>query len=173
MKALVWITITLFSFLCCLVMTAGTNSSYHFARAVAGQQLSVVIQTGPFDATMHDVKRTPAGVLIDGTRPMGNDGDSAATTEFKRFEISWNGKDIHLDKASYYSIFNIPLNVIVPGETNSAGFAIIPAQDGRSLLFYFKSEGGPVPEQVWLVVDSAGTWKRFHSWDLFEKGRQQ
>ena len=87
---------------------------------------------------------------------MGNYGDSSATTEFKHFEISWNGKNIHLDKASYYSIFNIPLNLIVPGETNAAGFAIIPAQDGRSLLFYFKSEEGPVPEQVWLVVDSAG-----------------
>ena len=174
MKVSPWITVTSFSLICCAVIKAGTKDSYHFARVVADQQLSVVIQTGPFDATLHNIKRTKAGVLIDGARPMGNDGDSTATTEFKRFEISWNGKNIHLDKASYSSVFNIPVNLIVPGETTAAGFAIIPSEDGRSLLFYFKSEGGPVPEQVWLVSsDSTGTWKRFHSWDLFEKGRQQ
>ena len=148
MKASLWIAVTSFSLICCLVIQGGTDGSYHFARVVAGQKLSVIIQTGPFDATLHKIKRMKAGVLIDGARPMGNDGDSTATTEFKRFEISWNGKNIHLDKASYSPVFNIPPNLIVPGETNAAGFAIIPAQDGRSLLFYFKSEGGPVPEQV-------------------------
>ena len=173
MKISLWITGMMLSLVFCLVAKGNPNSQYHFARTVQGQKLSVILEIGPFDAIHHDIKHTGTGVLVDGSRPMGNDGDSTASTEFKRFVISWNGNDIHLVKASYSPIFNVPLKLIVPGESSTSGFAIIPSQDGRALLFYFRSEGGPTPEQVWLVVDSSGKWKRFHSWDIFEKGGRQ
>src|SRR5213594_3170139 len=72
--------------------------TYRFAKMVNGQQITVLMQIGPFDPKAHQIKyiSEDIGNEIDGERPIGNQGTQKAHTEFKRLEVSWNGKTIEL-----------------------------------------------------------------------------
>src|SRR5438552_383888 len=143
--------------------------TYRFAKMINGQKISVVLEVGPFNAGAHRVKHVSisAGYRVDSERPIGNDGDTEARTEFRRFEVYWNDKKVPLQRRAYSAIFNVPLSPIERLGTNDRGFAIIPSIDGSSLLFHFRpNTGASEPEEAWLVVDRTGIWRKFHSWEL-------
>ena len=147
-------------------------NKYSFEREVNGQEIKVIFEVGPFDEKAHEIKYVSpdVGYEIDGQRPIGNQGTRRAYTEFKRFDISWNGKQVSLERRAWSSIFDVPVKPIDPLSDASVGFAIIPAIDGSSLLFYFRPHSGDSgsPEQAWLIVNKDGTWKKFHNWEMFK-----
>ena len=152
------------------VVSATDNAAaYRFDKMINGQKISVVLEVGPFNAGAHRVKHVSisAGYRVDSERPIGNDGDTEARTEFRRFEVYWNDKKVPLQRRAYSAIFNVPLSPIERLGTNDRGFAIIPSIDGSSLLFHFRpNTGASEPEEAWLVVDRSGIWRKFHSWEL-------
>lgn len=144
---------------------ADNGSTYSYNKILAGHALAITIQVGPFDATAHQVKHVSvdAGYRIDDQIPIGNDGATTATTEFKRLDITWDGKKVSLPRSAWSAIFNVPLRRIAPDE-NTTGFAIVPSDDGSAVLLIFKTGLAEVgPEEAWLVVTENGTWKRFDS----------
>lgn len=143
-------------------------TKYRFEKTVNGQRIAVVLEIGPFDSRGHTITHISSngGYLVDGQRPIGNDGATHATTEFKRCDIYWNGKKIKLPRNAWSSIFNVPLRAIDPLTESGTGFAIIPSIDGSSVLFYFGTGLADVGlEKAWLVVDRDCNWRKFHSWE--------
>jgi hypothetical protein len=143
---------------------AQENTRYDFEKTINNQKIAVVLETGPFDADKHTVRHLSdeEGYLVDEQKPIGTDGATHAVTEFKRFDVYWNGKKIPLEDGSWSSIFNVPLRQIDPSEQARIGLAIIPAADGSSILFYFVTGLVDVRlEQAWLVVDKNAKWRRF------------
>ena len=165
-------TIAVYSALSRAVLGAEAPNEYHFEQTVNGQKISVVLETGPFDANTHQVKHISisAGYSIDGQRPIGNQRGTEADTEFKRFEVSWNGRRVPLDRVAWSSIFNVPLICIRPLHHDPAGITIVPSIDGSSIVFYFRPHRGDaeVPEEAWMIVNKMGKWTKFHSDDISE-----
>lgn len=149
----------------------GTDDAnkYQFEKTVNGQRIVVMLEIGPFDSHGHTVRHvsSDAGYLVDGERPIGNDGATHAATEFKRCDIYWNGKKVKLPRKAWSSIFNVPLKAINPLTELGTGFAIVPSIDGLSILLYFGTGLADVDlEKAWLVVDRDGKWRKFHSWEV-------
>jgi hypothetical protein len=147
------------------VGSANGPSTYRYSRVVGGHTLTITIEVGQFDSALHHIEHvsTNAGYRIDGEIPIGNDGTTTATTEFKRLEISWDGKNVKLPRRAWSAIFNVPLQLI-RYDHNTSGFAVLPADDGSAVLLIFKTGLADVgPEQAWLFVDRNGNWRRFYS----------
>ena len=148
-------------------LSAEELTRYRFDKTINGQKITVVVEIGPFDAQQHSIKHlsTEEGYLIDGQRPIGNDGDTEAVTEFKRLEVYWNDKKVPLARESYSSIFNVPLHTIAPRTDSRAGFTITASIDGSSVLIYFRPDvGDGEPDEAWLIVSRSGEWKKFRNW---------
>ena len=165
------IALTSAAFASCLPdLCADEPSHYQFEQKVNGQNIIVLLTTGPFDVKAHKVthKSISEGYFIDGQRPLGNQGGTTAITEFKRFDISWNGTHVFLPRHVWSTVFNVPLVPIRPMSEETAGLAIVPAIDGSSVLFYFRPHSGDAedPEEAWLFINRDGTWKKFHSNEL-------
>lgn len=152
---------------CLSAFSADEPTKYQFEETVNGQKISVSLETGPFDSNAQQVKHISisTGYLIDGQRPIGSQGDIEAATEFKRFDIYWNGKRVPLNRVAWSSIFNVPLIAIRSLNHEPAGFTIVPSIDGSSLLFYFRPHSGDaeVPEEAWMIVNKMGKFTKFHS----------
>lgn len=153
--------------ICSLAVATEELVKYQFEKTIKGQKITVALEIGPFDSAAHTVRHVSLneGYLIDGEKPIGNDGAIHATTEFKRFDIYWNGKKIPLPRHAWSSIFNVPLNAVNPVKSSASGLAVIPSVDGSSILFHFKPSTGDAeePDEAWLVVDKKGAWQKFHS----------
>jgi hypothetical protein len=156
--------------LCRGLLGAEEPTTYRFEETVNSQTITIELETGAFDPKAHRVKHISisAGYSVDGQRPIGNQGGTKAVSEFKRFDISWNGKRVSLDRVAWSSIFNVPLIAIQPLSSEPAGLAVIPSPDGSSILFYFRPHSGDAedPEEAWLVIDRKGKWQKFHSNEL-------
>jgi hypothetical protein len=142
-------------------------TKYQFDKTINGQKISVMLEIGPFDAKRHSVKHLSLedGYLIDGQKPIGNDGDTEAVPEFKRLEVYWNDKKVPLGRECYSAIFNVPLHVIVPRTDPRPGFTITPSVDGSSVLMYFRPNvGDGESDEAWLVISRTGEWKKFRDW---------
>lgn len=156
-----------------LLISGGEKvAPFEYTKAVAGQKILVVLQFGQFDPKAHEVRHISreVGYLVDGQRPIGTDGAVTARTEFKQLEISWNGKRVPIARSAWSSIFNVPMRFVNPVKSNESGFSIVPSLDGSAVMLYFRPDVGDAeePEEAWLVIDSHGKWRKFHSAELLE-----
>ena len=159
--SIAFIFCSLFNILC---LNVYSQNSRKIEVRENGQHLIVQLSQQKVDIRKRRVERKIDDnneLWIDGQRALGT-GGSVPRTEFSRIMITWNGKQLDLDKRAYSCIFDMPMNMnAFPGDINSS--SVLLSEDGAHLLLAFSHYLGDSEEsvQIYLIVDREGHWTRF------------